>query len=86
MTTAIIGLVASILGFIFFLVRRKLAIVKTPSENIADAHKQISKEIITGDADAANRRLDDWLRKLQGDKQRQGSAEGESRNTADNKS
>ena len=86
MTTAVISLVASILGFIFFLVRRKLAIVKTPSEKLADAHKEISKEIITGDANAANRRLDDWLRQLQGNKQRQGSVASKGGSAADNKS
>ena len=72
MTVAIVSLVASVLGFIFFLVRRNLAAVDatTPEQRVSEGVDKVAHEIITDDAAGANRRVDDWLRKIQGDQRR----------------
>ena len=68
---AIIGLISSVLGIVWYLVRRKFERPPTPLE---DQHEAVSQEIIQDDAVGANRRVDDLLRKIQGDKQRSGDS------------
>lgn len=79
MTVSIIGIVAALVSFGIFLLRRRITHVKTPAELLSVAHEQVSKEIIRDDAVGANKRLDNWLRELQSNKRGQSSSESEAK-------
>ena len=74
MTVAIISLITTVLGIIWYLARRRIE-SRTPYET---ARENIAREIIQDDAESANRRLDSWLHDpaLRSNKQRQGNSEG----------
>ena len=76
--SAIVGLLTLVFGAVWYVVKRKLDHVETPAEKAASLHEEVSKEIVRNDADAANRRIDDWLRALQSNQRGQGNSAAQS--------
>lgn len=64
MAVAIIGLLSTVFGVVWYLWKRKLDHVETPAEIIAQNHASTETEIARDDEDRANARVDDLLLQL----------------------
>lgn len=62
MTVAIISILATVVSFTFWLLRRKIA--ATPQERLPATYERIDKAIAQGNARAVNTELDDVLKRL----------------------
>ena len=74
MSAAILSILAALVPLAVWLIRRRVARADDPTEQQEKRYEQNAREIINDDEAAANRRLDNDLRRLralQGDQQRQ---------------
>lgn len=81
MTATILAILAALAPLVVWFIRRRAARRDDHFNQIEKRHEQISREIIRNDQTAANRTLDDDLRRLralQGHQQRQDRAKDSS--------
>lgn len=65
MTTAIIGLLAALVPFIIWLIRREMTKQADPLEQNRERYKQIDADIAKGDSNTATAHADDDLDELE---------------------
>lgn len=65
MATSILAIVAALIPFAIWLLRRHMAKVSDPVQQKLKADEKINKAIVSGDEDAVNISINDSLRRLQ---------------------
>lgn len=79
MTVALLGIIGTVLGAVWFIAKRQILKADDPAEIRRKQSEQIAQEILRDDADSANRRLTQWLRNaaIRGPVIRPGSVEAQ---------
>jgi hypothetical protein len=68
MITSIASLLACVLGFAFWLVRRRINRNDEPGARRLKRRREVAKEILDDDGIAATHRIDSWLVRMRGAK------------------
>jgi 1,6-anhydro-N-acetylmuramate kinase len=77
MIAATLSLLAGLVGLVAWLLKRRASSNDKPSTKRLQRRQEVSREIVSDDSAAANRRIDNWLIRLRGsnrDKRGQGAA------------